>query len=79
MIGISIGNGSGDAQAASAGWNRHDSGVYSDSSNRSVAQVEKLANVKLTTDRRPRDDGWQFRGIGGADHGVVSPSAITAS
>ena len=80
MIAISIGNGSGDAQGSQRGLEYDTmSGRYAEFVETEVLPlVEKQYNVKLTKDPEgARDDGLQLRRLGGVDHGVVSPRALS--
>ncbi len=80
MIAISIGNGGGDAQGSERGLEYDTmSGMYAEFVEKEVLPlVEKKYNVKLTKDPEgARDDGRQFRRFSGADHGVVSPGAVS--
>ena len=82
MIAISIGNGSGDAQGSQRGLEYDTmSGRYAEFVETEVLPlVEKQYNVTLTKDPDGRATmGCSSGGVGGADHGVVSPrAAITA-
>ena len=80
MIAISIGNGSGDAQGSQRGLEYDTmSGRYAEFVETEVLPlVEKQAQREADQGSRgPRDDGRQLGRIGGADHGVVSPRAVS--
>ena len=80
MIAISIGNGSGDAQGSQRGLEYDTmSGRYAEFVETEVLPlVEKQYNVKLTKDPEGRATmGCSSGGVGGADHGVVSPGAVS--
>ena len=80
MIAISIGNGSGDAQGSQRGLEYDTmSGRYAE-----FVETEVLPLVEKQYKRAAhegsggaRDDGVQFRRVGGADHGVVSPRVVS--
>ena len=80
MIAISIGNGSGDAQGSQRGLEYDTmSGLYAEFVEKEVLplvekQVQREADQRS---RRPRDDGRQLRRLVRADHGVVSPGAVS--
>ncbi len=81
MIAISIGNGSGDAQGSERGLEYDTmSGRYAEFvENEVLPLVEKQCNVKLTKDPGgPGDDGRQLRRLVRADHGLVSPGAVSS-
>ena len=80
MIAISIGNGSGDAQGSQRGLEYDTmSGLYAEFVETEVLPlVEKQCNVKLTKDPDGRATmGGSSGGVGGVDHGVVSPGAVS--
>ena len=80
MIAISIGNGSGDAQGSQRGLEYDTmSGRYAEFVETEVLPlVEKQVQREADEGSRgPRDDGRQLRRVGGADHGVVSPGALS--
>ena len=80
MVAISIGNGSGDAQGSQRGLEYDTmSGRYAE-----FVETEVLPLVEKRVQREadegsggPRDDGRQLRRRSGADHGVVSPGAVS--
>jgi enterochelin esterase family protein len=75
MVGISIGNGSGDAQGSERGLEYDTmSGRYAEFvENEVLPLVESKCNVKLTKDPGwPRHDGRQLRRFRRAHHGLVS-------
>ena len=80
MIAISIGNGSGDAQGSERGLEYDTmSGLYAEFVEKEVLPlVEKQVQREADQgSRRPRDDGRQLRRVVRADHGVVSPGAVS--
>ena len=80
MIAISIGNGSGDAQGSQRGLEYDTmSGRYAEFVETEVLPlVEKQVQREADEGSRgARDDGRQLRRIGGVDHGVVSPRALS--
>ena len=80
MIAISIGNGSGDAQGSQRGLEYDTmSGRYAEFVETEVLPlVEKQYNVKLTKDPEGRATmGCSSGGVGGVDHGVVSPGPVS--
>ena len=80
MIAISIGNGSGDAQGSERGLEYDTmSGLYAEFVESEVLPLVEN-EVQRETDqrsRRPRHDGRQLRRLVRADHGVVSPRALS--
>ena len=80
MIAISIGNGSGDAQGSQRGLEYDTmSGRYAEFVETEVLPlVEKQCQREADQgSRRARDHGRQLRRVGGVDHGLVSPGALS--
>ena len=81
MVAISIGNGGSDAQGSERGLEYDTmSGLYAEFVEKEVLPlVEKQYNVKLTKDPNgPRHHGRQFRRIGRARDGMVSPRVVSS-